>query len=150
MAALQGYLDIPMTPLNAGVPKTVARLTAPAKQRVKVLAYGFYFDGTVNSATPVQITVGRISTDGTSTAEVLQLVEPELPEAVQTTGGINYTAEPTYSTPVLKTFTVHPQLGYEYLAPQGQEDIIGGGGILGFQITAQLGVNVRGYVKIEE
>ena len=51
---------------------------------------------------------------------------------------------------ILKTFTVHPQLGYEYLAPLGQEDVIKGGGTFCVQLTAQAGVNVRGYVKVEE
>ena len=69
----------------------------------------------------------------------------------------NTGTEPTYTAPssgasgnILKTFTVHPQLGYEYLAPLGQEDIIKGGGTWNVQFTAQAGVDVRGYVKIEE
>jgi len=152
MAALQGYLDIPMTPLVAATPKTVARLKTAPNQRVKILSYGFYFDGTQNSAQPVQITLGRITADGTWGSAPLPLpVEPELSETFQTSCALNYTAEPTYATAgPLKTFTVHPQLGYEYLAPQGQEDLINGGGMIGFQITAPQGVNVRGYVKFEE
>jgi hypothetical protein len=151
MAALVGYVDLPSTSLSS-VAKTVFQATAPTNQRVKVLAYGFYFDGTVNSATPVQIAFGRISgtTSTTYTTATPGPVEPELTETFQGTYKIaNTGSEPTYSA-TLKTFTVHPQLGYEYLAPLGQEDIIPGGGIVGFQVTAGAAVDVRGYVKIEE
>ena len=57
--------------------------------------------------------------------------------------------EPTYTAP-LKTIAVHPQLGYEYVCPQGQEIIVKGGGMLGFQAFAPATVNVRGYVLFEE
>ena len=152
MAAFQGYIDLPSVALTSGAAKTAVQLTAPTNQRVKILGYGFYFDGTVNSAQPVQIAAGRItSTTGTSyTAATIQPVEPELTETFQTVAKINQiSTEPTYS-PVLKTFTVHPQLGYEYLAPLGQEDIIPGAGVFGFQVLSLSAVDIRGYVKIEE
>jgi hypothetical protein len=152
MAALQGYIDLPSTALAASTAKTVVQAAAPTNQRVTVLAYGFYFDGTVNSAVPVQITLGRISsTTGESmTTATPAPVEPECTETFQGTYKTNNTGtEPTYSN-TMKTFTVHPQLGYEYLAPLGEEDIIGGGTTLGFQVTAQASVDIRGYVKIEE
>jgi hypothetical protein len=149
MAALQGQASLGMTPLVASTAKSVIRLKAPTNQRVKVLGYGFYFDGTSNSAQPVQIQIGRISADGTFTAETPLPNEPELTETFQTVVGINASAEPTYSG-YLKTWTVHPQLGYEYLAPLGQEIIINGGGLLGFVVNAPAAVDVRGYVMFEE
>ncbi len=152
MAALQGYVDLPSTSLATATQKTVVMITAPSNQRVKVLAYGFYFDGTVNSAQPVQIQIGRISsvTSVTLTSQTPYPVEPELTEAFQASYQIQNTgSEPTYNK-VLKTFTVHPQLGYEYLAPLGQEDIIPGGGIFGINVNAPASVDVRGYVKVEE
>ena len=45
---------------------------------------------------------------------------------------------------------MHPQLGYEYLAPLGQEIIVKGGGMLGFVVNAPAAVDVRGYVMFEE
>jgi hypothetical protein len=149
MAALQGQASLGMTPLVASTAKSVIRLKAPTNQRVKVLGYGFYFDGTSNSAQPVQIQIGRISADGTFTAETPLPNEPELTETFQTVVGINASAEPTYSG-YLKTWTVHPQLGYEYLAPLGQEIIVNGGGMLGFVVNAPAAVDVRGYVMFEE
>ncbi len=149
MAALQGQVSLGMTALAAGVPKTVIRVKASTNQRAKVLGYGFYFDGTSNSATPVQIQIGRISADGTFTAATPMPNEEELSETFQTSVGVNASAEPTYSS-YLKTLTVHPQLGYEYLAPMGQEIVVKGGGMLGFVINAPAAVDVRGYVMFEE
>jgi hypothetical protein len=158
MAALQGYIDIPSTSLTGGTGLTVLEIVAPTNQRVKILAYGFYFDGTNNSAVPVQAIIARPTAAGTYTAILPVPVEGECTEAFQATYNYKNTGtEPTYTAPssgasgnILKTFTVHPQLGYEYLAPLGQEDIIKGGGVLAVQFTAQAGVDVRGYVKVEE
>lgn len=149
MAALQGQVSLGMTPLVAGTAKTVIRVKAPTNQRTKILGYGFYFDGTSNSATPVQIQIGRISADGTFTATTPLPNEEELTETFQTVVGVNASAEPTYSN-YLKTLAVHPQLGYEYLAPLGQEIVVKGGGMLGFVVNAPAGVDVRGYVMFEE
>ncbi len=158
MAALQGYIDIPSTSLTGGTGLTVLEIVAPTNQRVKVLAYGFYFDGTSNSAVPVQALIARPTAAGTYTSILPNPVEGECTETFQATYNYKNTGtEPTYTAPssgaagnILKTFTVHPQLGYEYLAPLGQEDIIKGAGVYTVQLTAQAGVNVRGYVKVEE
>jgi hypothetical protein len=158
MASLQGYIDIPSTSLTGGTGLTVLEIVAPTNQRVKVLAYGFYFDGTSNSAVPVQAIIARPSASGTYTSILPVPVEGECTETFQATYNFKNTGtEPIYTAPssgasgnILKTFTVHPQLGYEYLAPLGQEDIIKGSGVFCVQLTAQAGVNVRGYLKVEE
>ena len=153
MAALQGQIQFGAggsISLAAATAKTPIVFTAPTHQRVKILGYGFYFDGTLNSAKPVQIEIQRASAAGTSTAATPYPDEEDLSgDTFQTTCGVNCTVEPTY-TNALKTFTVHPQLGYEYLAPLGQEIIMQPAGKLGFQVTAPASVNVRGYVMIEE
>jgi hypothetical protein len=56
--------------------------------------------------------------------------------------------EPTYSND-LRTISVHPQLGREYLAPLGQEIIVKGGGLPGFIITAPA-ADGRGSVCFQE
>jgi hypothetical protein len=150
MAALQLYANLPSTATGTAA-KTIFYVKAPTNQRVKLLSYGYYFDGTLNSAQPIQLVLGRITTfTGSYTSVTLNPVEPECTETPQTVVGLNQagTTEPSYTA--LKTWTVHPQLGYEYLAPLGQEDIVQGGGYLGIQITAPASVNVRGYLKIEE
>jgi len=51
---------------------------------------------------------------------------------------------------VFKTISVHPQLGYEFLAPLGQEEMIAGGTNCVFSANAPAGVNIGGYMKFEE
>ena len=152
MAALQGQANIPST-TSGTTSLTIARVKAATNQRAKVLGYGFYFDGTSNSAQPVQIRIGRIPTTDITSPAALTITpnEDELTETFQTSvaQSTSHANEPTYGN-ILKTITVHPQLGYEYLAPLGQEIIVKGGGMLGFELTAAASVNVRGYVMIEE
>jgi hypothetical protein len=155
MAALQGTVNFGVgasVALVTATAKTVVILSAPTHQRVKILGYGFYFDGTSNSAQPVEIYLKHGSTAGTSTAYTPYPSEEDLTgDTFQTVAGVNATVEPTYTANAfIKTFTVHPQLGYEYLAPLGQEDVMKPGGFLGFIATAPAGVNIRGYVKFEE
>jgi len=45
MAGLAFDVNIPSKSLSATTPTTVGFLTAPTNQRVKLLGYGFYFDG---------------------------------------------------------------------------------------------------------
>jgi len=152
MSALQGQLQFgggAACALTGGTARTPVVVTAPANQRLKILGYGFFFDGTSNSAQPVQVQLGRASAAGTSTGATPYPQEEDLAETFQATWGVDCTAEPTY-THMLKTITVHPQLGYEYLAPAGQEIIVKGGGIFGVQALAPATVNMRGYILYEE
>jgi hypothetical protein len=152
MAALQYTVNIPSTPLSASTPTVVGFVTAPANQRVRVLGYGLYFDGTLNSAQPVEVKLATPSGSGTFTSgSNAQLQEPELTETIQSTYGVAASAQPTLSASnTYKTFTVHPQLGYEYLAPLGQERIVAGGKTWCISINAPAAVDVRGYVLVEE
>jgi hypothetical protein len=123
----------------------------PASLRGKVYGYGFFYDGTVNSAQPVQVTVNRSPTSGTSgsTNVVIDANERAYNSYIQTTP-LQYSVEPTTWGATLKTFTVHPQLGYEWLAPLGQELLVDPADTLGFTINAPAAVDVRGYVLMEE
>ena len=151
MAGLAYTLDIPSKALTASTPTCFGFITAPANQRVKVLGYGFYFDGTLNSAQPVEIKLAR-PTAGTLTAGGTAIKsDAGLTETVQSTVGLAASSEPTLTASlVFKTLTVHPQLGYEYLAPLGQEDMIAGGTNFVVSANAPAGVNIRGYIKAEE
>jgi hypothetical protein len=151
MAGLRATLDIPSNSITAATPTCFAFVTAPTNQRVKILAYGFYFDGTLNSAQPVEIklarpTAGTLTAGGTAIKE-----EPGFAETVQSTVGLAASVQPTLTASlVYKTITVHPQLGYEYIAPLGQEAQLAGGTNWVASINAPAGVDVRGYVMFEE
>ena len=150
MAALQFYNNVPSLSLSAATATTVVGVSAPTNQRVKILGYGFYFDGTLNSATPVAITVGAFTGGTGLTSATPVKVEPELTETVQSKNIQWKTGQTEGTYTAYKTFTVHPQLGYEYLAPLGQEDMVAGGTQWGVQVNAPATVDIRGYVKCEE
>jgi hypothetical protein len=151
MAALQGKISWGATSLLAATAKTVFVVTAPTNQRIKILGYGFSFNGATNSNTPVAYVWQRASAAGTSTAFTPIPHEDELTETYQGTYGIVATVEPTYTAnKFLDQNFVHPQLGKEIYFPQGQEIIVKGGGFCGLQLNAPQAVSVSGFVLIEE
>jgi len=151
MAGLAFDLNVPSKAITGATPTCFGFITTPTNQRVKLLGYGFYFDGTSNSATPVEIKLAR-PTAGTLTAGGTAIkCDAGLSETVQSTVGLAASSEPTLTAAlVFKTLTVHPQLGYEFLAPLGQEEMIAGGTNFVASINAPVAVNVRGYFKFEE
>lgn len=151
MSALAYTVNIPSTSLAGTTATVVAFITAPSNQRVKVLGYGFFFDGTLNSAQPVEIKLATPTTGTFTSGSNAQLAEPELTETIQSTYGIAASTQPTLAASnTYKTITVHPQLGYEFLAPLGQEKIVKGGQNWCVSINAPAAVDVRGYVLVEE
>ena len=151
MAGIIYEVSIPSVSLTATSATVVGFVTAPTNQRVKLKAYGFFFDGTTNAATPVEIKLARPTT-GTLTAGGTAIkTEPGLPETVQSVVGLAASAQPTLTASlVYKTITVHPQLGYEYIAPLGEEEQIAGGTNWVASATAAATVNLRGYFRAEE
>ena len=80
MAAFQFYNNLPSVSLAATTATTVIGVSTPTNQRVKVLGYGFYFDGTLNSAQPVQLLIGAFTSGAAFTSVAAVEVEPELTE----------------------------------------------------------------------
>lgn len=155
MASLQ-YQAAPSAEiaLAAATAKTVLQVAAPANQRVKLMAFGVYFDGVSTTAEPVQIELVRQTTAGTMTAitaatNELTKRDPSLAEAVQATAAKNATAEPT-TTDIVEARECHPQQGLEVWYPIDREVLIQGGGRLGLRITAPAAVNCRPYMALEE
>jgi hypothetical protein len=151
MAGLIYEVDIPANALVANTPAVVGFITAPANQRVRIKAFGFFFDGAINSAIPVELKFSRPTT-GTFTPGGFPIkTEPGLPEPVQSVVGLAASVQPTLSAAIVyKTITLHPQLGYEYIAPLGEEEQIAGGTTWCVSATAQQAVNIRGYFRAEE
>jgi hypothetical protein len=157
MAGLIYEVNIPSTALTASTSAVVGWIGTPANQRVKLKAYGFFFDGTTNSNAPVEIKLARPTTQGTLTAGTTGnsnnpiKTEPGLAETIQSTSGTAASVQPTLTGGVVyKTITVHPQLGYEYIAPLGEEEQLAGGTYWTASATAQNAVNIRGYFRAEE
>ncbi len=151
MAGLRCDVNIPSKSCVTATPTTVVFLTSAANQRVKILAYGLFCDGTSNSAQPIEAKLAR-PTSATFTAGGTAIItEPGMTETVQTTVGLAASVEPTLTASlVFKTITIHPQLGYEYLSPLGQEEQIQKATNFCISVNAPATVNVRGYLQFEE
>lgn len=149
MAAFIGQATTAEIALTAATARTVIQLVAASNHRVKLLAYGVYFDGTSSSAEPVQVRLLRQTTAGTMSSLTPTKRDDSIAETLQTTAQHSATAEPTAGD-VLEVKEVHPQGGYEKVFPFGQEIIIGGGDRAGIECTAPAGVNVRAEMIFEE
>ncbi|MBC7294468.1 MAG: hypothetical protein H5T84_10295, partial [Thermoleophilia bacterium] len=134
--------------LVAATTKTVLGLNAPANQSVAIFGASITFDGTSNTAEPVSIQLLRHTTAGTSTARN-PLKTKDTSTALQTTGGENYSAEPTAGD-ILRTWHVHPQAGAIVPLLLEREIVVPGGGRVSLRCTAPAGVNCLATIDGEE
>lgn len=134
--------------LSADVEKTVMQIVAPANQRLKVLRWGIYFDGTVVTAEPAQVRLLRQTTAGTMSS-LTPVKIGTASETIQASAYHTATAEPTAGD-VLDMAECHIQGGYEVIFPIGQDIKIPGGGRLGIAINSPSAVNVRAKIVVEE
>jgi len=151
VAAFFGHAGTPEVALAAGVAKTVLQIVAPANQRLRIIGFGLFFDGTSGTDAPVLTRVLRQTTAGTfvSTAQIPTKADDSLAEAMLTRFQYDATAEPTPGD-VMKRLNVHPQSGYEIMYPPGQEIYVGGSDRLGIECTAGAVVNVVAVFYFEE
>src|SRR5437588_10938604 len=101
--------------------KTLAQLVAAAQQRVKVHEWSVSFNGTSNTATPIEVDIVRQTSAGTMSALTLVKANNSDAETLQTTAQTTATAEPTDSGVIIQTQLVHPQTGYTWQAPFRKE-----------------------------
>lgn len=148
--ARQGFSHTPTAEITlvAATAKTVLQLVAPANVILAVNGAWVSFDGTSNTAEPALIEILRQTTAGTMTARN-PLKTKDTSTALQATGQVNATAEPTAGD-VLKTFHVHPQAGVIIPLDFDKEIEIAGGGRLGMRITAPANVNCLAGFEGEE
>lgn len=133
----------------AATPKTVLQVTAPANQRLRIIGFGVYFDGTSVSAEPINVKLARQSNAGTMSSVTPTKSDDSLPETIQSTASADASAEPTTGD-VIKFLNIHPQSGYEMASGVKDEDWIKGGGRVGIIVTAPASVNVIPWIKCEE
>jgi hypothetical protein len=149
MSAFIGLATTAEIALTAATAKTVIQIVAPANHRLKILAWGVYFDGTSVTAEPVLARLLRQTTAGTMSALTPTKQDDSIADSLLTTAQHTATAEPTASD-VLKRIEVHPQSGYEEQCPFSREYIVGGGDRVGVECTAPANVNVVAWIQFEE
>lgn len=155
MAGIVLVATTPEIALSAATAKTVAQLKSVAHHRLRLLRWSVSFDGTSPGAEPVQVRLIRQTSVIGGTPTVVAPVfcgvgsETPLSSFTYSAGG----SEPTNGGLVLDVKEVHPQSGYEYTYPLGQEDYVTGGAsvaYLGIECTAPATVNCRASMKWEE
>lgn len=135
--------------LVAATARTVLQVATATNHAAKIKRWGVTFDGTLSTAEPVVVVLMRQTTAGTMTSLTLVKADSDRTGTIQTTAQHTATAEPT-SGDVLDRVEVHPQSGYIYVAPYGDEDIIPANTRAGIVCTAPAGVNVVAVMRIEE
>lgn len=119
--------------------KTVVTVGAPANQRVKIKGVSVFGKGTSNTDTPVKVelmTYASIS-GGTAGSVTTSKQDGDLSETIQSTIAGNYTAEPTYTSPVtIQTWEVHPQTGFAVFFPLHDEIVLKGGTGFAVRLTS--------------
>lgn len=133
----------------AATPKTVLQVKAPTNQRLRLIGWGVFFDGTSVSAEPVNIKLVRQSDAGTMTSVTPTKEDDSMPETIQSTASADASAEPT-SGDVLKFLNIHPQSVYEIANGVKDETWIKGGGRIAIVINAPASVNCIPWIKCEE
>ena len=134
--------------LAAATAKTIVQVVAPANQRLKIKAWGVFFDGISGTEAAVQVRLLR-QTDAGTASSLTPVKQVAGSETVQTTAQHTATVEPTGGD-VLDIAEVHPQSGYEKLIPFDMPIEVPGGGRVGIECTAPATVNVRAKIIFEE
>lgn len=126
--------------------KTILQVKALSNHRIHVKEWGISFEGTSNSAAPIQVRLLRQTSAGTMTSLTVVKGNAGDDETLQVTAQHTATVEPSPSD-VIDSVLVHPQTGYTWQAPYGEEIPVVGGGYLGIEVTAPAGVDCIATMK---
>jgi hypothetical protein len=133
------------------VTKTLVQFVPPANQRIVVNEWDVSFNGTSNTATPIEVDIVRQTSAGTSSALTIRKRNTSDSETVQSSALQTFTAEPTDGGDVPLSEQVHPQTGYTWQPGYGREVSIPGGGRLGLRlVTPGAGANATARLAGEE
>lgn len=151
MAASYFTCDAPAVALTAATPLTTVMITAAANQACRIKELKVTFDGATSTATPPKIEYGRPSSAGTFTSVTLRKRDPDRTGTLQTTGGKNSSAEPTW-TSVIDGTMYEPAYGgvYQYLVPFDNPVIVIAAGRYAIRVTPPANVNCSSLIEAEE
>lgn len=155
MAYLQAEVNYFTVALTAATAKSVAGVAAATNQAIKVLETSISFDGATSTNAPAVVDIARCTfatnAAGTNSTTVTPAKkDPGRAETVQTTGGKNWTTEPTVIT-VFRSIDVGQYNGlYHYIAPFAAPLIVVGGQGLVIRANSPNNVNCSGAIEFEE
>lgn len=134
-------------------PKTVVTVGAPANQRVKIKGISVFGQGTSNTDTPVKVELMTYAsiTGGTAGSVTTSKQDGDLGETIQSTIAGNYSAEPSYTSPVtVQVWNVHPQTGIAVYFPLHDEIVLKGGTGFALRLTSNQSETMSINVMCEE
>ena len=132
--------------------KTILQIIAASNHAVMIDRVSISFEGTSNTAAPIQVDFVRQTDAGTMGTSASSIVKDpdDWAETIQTTIRDTSSSEPS-GTVVLESFLVHPQGGMDWCAQRLEQRIkIGGGDRLGIRVTAPADVDCIVSVTGEE
>lgn len=152
MAYLQAIVPWASVALTAATAKTVGSVAAAANQPVKILELKASHDGATSTNAPDVTDFGRctFATAGTKTATTPSKKDPGRAETVQTTGGTNYTAEPTVITALDSVNLAQYNGIYHYIVPFAAPLLVVGGQGFVVRQNSPNNVNSTGKIEFEE
>lgn len=133
--------------------KTVVSITNTADRRVAVRGFGISFDGISSTAGAAEVLLVIHSSSGTATGVTAIKEVRGTTEALNTSGNVNFTAEPSTTGTnqgVLRTYDINPMTGYERAFAQDEEIELAGGERFGIQVRASSAVNCHAFINAEE
>jgi hypothetical protein len=139
--------------LVAATAKTVLGLKCAANHKIKLTAWGIYFDGTSVTEAPVVVELHRDTNTSAHTGTDLTEVEYDADNSttLQVTAKHTVTANTTDGG-TLQAIECHPQAGYEKAYIPGREPIFGGSAVGGcyWVVTAPSACNCIMWAEWEE
>ena len=132
--------------------KTMFEITAAANHGCQIKLLSFFFDGVTVTDEAIFTEFLRVTGTCTGTAGAEVKMNPDDPEAIQTSFKFNATVEPTGVT-VMKRFNIHPQGGYEMVFPIDKPWPVRGGDFFAIRMTIPTGgtaINVVINAECEE
>lgn len=132
--------------------RTLMQITAAANHRSMVKEVSISFEGVSNTDPPLEVTFEYQGDAGTGgQALTVSKGNPSDDETIQTTGlqGAWATTEPASGDDIRREF-VHPQGGFSWQAPFGQEIPIPGGSRFGVYVNTSLTLDAVVTINGEE
>lgn len=155
MAFLFADVNFRSIALAAAVAKSVVGVKAPSNQVVRIHEIAISFDGVTVANAPVVVDINRCTfatnSPGTNSTSFTPLKrDPGRQETVQTTGGLNWSTEPTVLT-AQQSIDVPEFNGlYHLIIPFTVPLLIVGGQGLVITCTSPAIVNCTGHLTFEE
>lgn len=154
MAGLKLHVTTGEIALAANTAKTFQTIKAATGHRALIKGFGVFIKGTSSTDPPVLCELIQYTGDfgGTPASNSPIKKNPGDPETIQTTGKKWATGATEPSSPtVIKSLEIHPQTGYEFQCPWGEEYIVSNGGIMGIRLTpGNITYNATVEIDLEE